>query len=114
MAPELTEPKVMPVWHRDKFPNPNIKLGPLPELLVLALEWTTSCSTSPRPTWTTSRGSTRSTAASSALLLGGFDGLTAKLWQCHTRALALHPRVAEKVLASSMAWFAAPAMAGEA
>jgi hypothetical protein len=39
LARGLPEPRVKPVWGRDSFPDPDIKLGPLPELPVLALEY---------------------------------------------------------------------------
>ncbi|CAD6344114.1 unnamed protein product [Miscanthus lutarioriparius] len=92
MARGLTEPKVMPVWHREKFPNPNIKPGPLPELPVLALDYVVL--DFPTPYIDDLK---RQYKAHSGKFCSGFDVLTAKLWQCRTRALALDPTTEVKL-----------------
>jgi len=92
MARGLTEPKVLPVWHREKFPNPNIKPGPLPELPVLALDYIVL--DFPTPYIDDLK---RQYKAHSGKFCSGFDVLTAKLWQCRTRALALDPATEVKL-----------------
>nr|CAB3471926.1 unnamed protein product [Digitaria exilis] len=84
MARGLTEPKVKPVWHREKFPNPKIKPGPLPELPVLALDYIVL----DFPTGYLD-DLKKQYKAHSGKFCSGFDVLTAKLWQCRTRALNL-------------------------
>ncbi|KAL6626888.1 hypothetical protein ACP70R_030614 [Stipagrostis hirtigluma subsp. patula] len=86
MARGLPEPKVMPVWDREKFPNPKIKPGPLPELPVLALDYIVL-------DFPTSYidGLKKQYKEHSGKFCSGFDVLTAKLWQCRTRALNLEP-----------------------
>lgn len=92
MARGLAEPRVLPVWHREKFPDPSIKPGPLPELPVLALDYVVL----DFPTAYID-GLKREYKAHSGRFCSGFDVLTAKLWQCRTRALALDPAAEVKL-----------------
>jgi len=86
MARGLPEPLVKPVWDREKFPNPKIKPGPLPELPILALDYTVI----DFPTDYINKLKSQYIAYSGKIC-SGFDVLTAKLWQCRTRALNLAP-----------------------
>lgn len=92
MARGLPEPAVKPVWDREKFPNPSIKPGPLPELPVLALDYIVL----DFPT-TYIDGLKTQYKAHSGKFCSGFDVLTAKLWQCRTRALNLEPDATVKL-----------------
>jgi hypothetical protein len=92
MARGLPEPNVKPVWDREKFPNPKIKPGPLPQLPVLALDYIvldfpTSYIDDLKKQY----------KAHSGKFCSGFDVLTAKLWQCRTRALNLEPEAEVKL-----------------
>ncbi|VAH57858.1 unnamed protein product [Triticum turgidum subsp. durum] len=92
MARGLPEPAVKPVWDREKFPNPSIKPGPLPELPVLALDYIVL----DFPTGYID-GLKTQCKAHSGKFCSGFDVLTAKLWQCRTRALNLEPEATVKL-----------------
>uniref|UniRef100_A0ACD5VPS5 Uncharacterized protein n=1 Tax=Avena sativa TaxID=4498 RepID=A0ACD5VPS5_AVESA len=92
MARGLPEPTVKPVWDREKFPNPSIKPGPLPELPVLALDYIVL----DFPTAYID-GLKTQYKAHSGKFCSGFDVLTAKLWQCRTRALNLEPDATVKL-----------------
>jgi Transferase family len=86
MARGLTRPLVMPVWDREKFPDPKIKPSPLPELPMLSLDYVTvdfpmDYINKLKSQYMECTGKICST----------FDILTAKLWQCRTRALDLQP-----------------------
>ncbi|GJN05582.1 hypothetical protein PR202_ga23224 [Eleusine coracana subsp. coracana] len=75
-----------------QFPNPKIKPGPLPELPVLALDYIvldfpTSYIDDLKKQY----------KAHSGKFCSGFDVLTAKLWQCRTRALNLEPEAEVKL-----------------
>ena len=92
MARGLPEPTVKSVWDREKFANPSIKPGPLPELPVLALDYIVL----DFPT-TYIDGLKTQYKAHSGKFCSGFDVLTAKLWQCRTRALNLEPDATVKL-----------------
>ncbi|BAB03362.1 putative taxadien-5-alpha-ol O-acetyltransferase [Oryza sativa Japonica Group] len=92
MARGLPEPRVKPVWDREKFPNPSIKPGPLPGLPVLALDYIVL----DFPTGYID-GLKAQYKAHSGKFCSGFDVLTAKLWQCRTRALNLEPGATVKL-----------------
>lgn len=86
MARGLPEPLVMPVWDREKFPDPKIKPSPIPELPMLALDYvildfSMDYIMKLKCQYMECTGKICST----------FDILTAKLWQCRTRALNLQP-----------------------
>lgn len=86
MARGLPEPLVMPVWDREKFPNPKIKPGPLPELPVLALDYIIL----DFPTDYINKLKSQY-LEHSGKHCSGFDVLTAKLWQSRTRAMNIDP-----------------------
>lgn len=86
MARGLEEPLVKPVWDREKFPNPKIKPGPLPELPLLALDYVIL----DFPTDYINKLKSQYIEYSGKIC-SGFDVLTAKLWQCRTRALNIAP-----------------------
>ncbi|KAJ3691934.1 hypothetical protein LUZ60_012284 [Juncus effusus] len=84
MARGLPEPLALPVWDREKFPNPKIKPGPLPELPILALDYQIL----DFPTVYIDKLK-KQYLEHSGKFCSGFDVLTAKLWQCRTRAMNL-------------------------
>ena len=92
LARGLPEPRVKPVWARDRFPDPDIKPGPLPELPVLALDYIVL----DFPTGYID-GLKKQYKEHSGKFCSGFDVLTAKLWQCRTRALNLEPNAEVKL-----------------
>ncbi|KAJ1259751.1 hypothetical protein BS78_10G180200 [Paspalum vaginatum] len=87
LARGLPEPRVKPVWGRDRFPDPDIKPGPLPELPVLALEYIAFDFPA------SYLGSVKSqyAAHTGGKICSGFDVVIAKLWQCRTRAIDAAP-----------------------
>lgn len=92
MARGLAKPLVMPVWDREKFPDPKIKPSPLPELPILALDYAIidfpiDYINKLKSQYMECTGKFCST----------FDILTAKLWQCRTRALNLQPESTVKL-----------------
>ncbi|KAF8737090.1 hypothetical protein HU200_014205 [Digitaria exilis] len=83
LARGLPEPRVKPVWARDRFPDPDIKPGPLPELPVLALEYIAF----DFPATYIDKLKSQYAAFTGGNICSGFDVLIAKLWQCRTRAI---------------------------
>nr|CAB3468301.1 unnamed protein product [Digitaria exilis] len=83
IARGLPEPRVKPVWARDRFPDPDIKPGPLPELPVLALEYIAF----DFPATYIDKLKSQYAAFTGGNICSGFDILIAKLWQCRTRAI---------------------------
>lgn len=84
LARGLPEPRVRPVWGRDRFPDPDIKPGPLPELPALALEYIAF----DFPTAYLDELKSQYAASTGGKFCSGFDIVIAKLWQCRTRAIA--------------------------
>ncbi|KAL6838747.1 hypothetical protein ACP4OV_031461 [Aristida adscensionis] len=93
LARGLPEPRVKPVWDREKFPNPKIKPGPLPSLPVLALDYTVL----DFPASYIHGLKRQYEEHAGGKFCSGFDVLTAKLWQCRTRALNLAPGAEAKL-----------------
>lgn len=83
LARGLPEPRVKPIWGRDRFPDPDIKPGPLPELPVLALEYIAF----DFPTAYLDKLKSQYAASTGGKICSGFDIVIAKLWQCRTRAI---------------------------
>ncbi|KAJ4789206.1 HXXXD-type acyl-transferase family protein [Rhynchospora pubera] len=84
MARGLPEPLVLPVWDRQNFPDPKIKPSPIPELPVLALDYVILDFSMDYIKKLKSKY-----MDFSGKICSTFDILTAKLWQCRTRALDL-------------------------
>ncbi|KAJ3686591.1 hypothetical protein LUZ61_015755 [Rhynchospora tenuis] len=84
MARGLPEPLVLPVWDRENFPDRKIKPSPLPELPVLTIEYVILDFSMDYIKKLKSRY-----MDFSGKICSTFDILTAKLWQCRTRALDL-------------------------
>ncbi|KAL6839511.1 hypothetical protein ACP4OV_030781 [Aristida adscensionis] len=84
LARGLPEPRVKPVWGRERFPDPDIKPGPLPELPVLALEYIAF----DFPVAYLDKIKSQYAVLTGGKLCSGFDIVIAKLWQCRTRATA--------------------------
>ncbi|XP_062232689.1 acyl transferase 10-like [Phragmites australis] len=93
LARGLPEPRVKPVWGRDRFPDPDIKPGPLPELPVLALEYIAF----DFPAAYLNKLKSQYAASTGGKLCSGFDIVIAKLWQCRTRATVPAPGVDVKL-----------------
>nr|ACG47433.1 3-N-debenzoyl-2-deoxytaxol N-benzoyltransferase [Zea mays] len=87
LARGLPEPRVRPVWGRDRFPDPDIKPGPLPELPALALEYIAF----DFPTAYLDELKSQYASSTGGKICSGFDIVIAKLWQCRTRAIAAAP-----------------------
>jgi hypothetical protein len=83
LARGLPEPRVKPVWARDRFPDPDIKPGPLPELPVLALEYIAF----DFPAAYLGKLKSQYAASTGGKICSAFDIVIAKLWQCRTRAI---------------------------
>ncbi|KAM3212199.1 hypothetical protein ACQJBY_065334 [Aegilops geniculata] len=83
LARGLPEPRVKPVWGRDRFPDPDIKPGPLPELPALALEYIAF----DFPVAYIDKIKTQYSEFTGGKHCSGFDIVIAKLWQCRTRAI---------------------------
>ncbi|KQK17830.1 acyl transferase 10 [Brachypodium distachyon] len=83
LARGLQEPRVKPVWARDRFPDPDIQPGPLPELPVLALEYIAF----DFPVTYIDKIKSEYNACSGGKHCSGFDIVIAKLWQSRTRAI---------------------------
>ncbi|KAL6603867.1 hypothetical protein ACP70R_044228 [Stipagrostis hirtigluma subsp. patula] len=83
LARGLPEPRVKPVWGRDRFPDPDIKPGPLPELPALALEYIAF----DFPVAYLDKLKSQYAEFTGGKLCSGFDIVIAKLWQCRTRAI---------------------------
>ncbi|KAI4971778.1 acyl transferase 10-like [Hordeum vulgare subsp. vulgare] len=83
LARGLPEPRVKPVWGRDRFPDPDIKPGPLPELPVLALEYIAF----DFPVAYLDKIKLQYSDFTGGKHCSGFDIVIAKLWQCRTRAI---------------------------
>ncbi|RCV22512.1 hypothetical protein SETIT_4G226600v2 [Setaria italica] len=83
LARGLPEPRVKPVWARDRFPDPDIKPGPLPELPVLALEYIAF----DFPAAYIGKLKSQYAASTGGKICSAFDIVIAKLWQCRTRAI---------------------------
>jgi len=83
LARGLPEPRVKPVWGRDRFPDPDIKPGPLPELPVLALEYIAF----DFPVAYLDKIKSQYSEFTRGKHCSGFDIVIAKLWQCRTRAI---------------------------
>ncbi|XP_010915023.2 acyl transferase 9 [Elaeis guineensis] len=88
IARGLPEPTVKPVWNREAFPNPKIKPGPLPDLPNLALEYSAVDFPLDYINQLKNRFMEHTGRRCST-----FDVLTAKAWQCRTKALKLAPDV---------------------
>lgn len=87
LARGLPEPRVKPVWARDRFPDPDIKPGALPELPVLALEYIAF----DFPAAYLDKLKSQYAAYTGGKFCSGFDIVIAKLWQCRTRAVVPAP-----------------------
>ncbi|PAN23475.1 hypothetical protein PAHAL_4G095100 [Panicum hallii] len=87
LARGLPEPRVKPVWARDRFPDPDIKPGPLPELPVLALEYIAF----DFPAAYLTKLKSQYAASTGGKICSAFDVVIAKLWQCRTRATEAAP-----------------------
>ncbi|CAN6194601.1 unnamed protein product [Urochloa humidicola] len=83
LARGLPEPRVKPVWARDRFPDPDIRPGPLPELPVLALEYIAF----DFPADYLGKLKSQYAASTGGKICSAFDIVIAKLWQCRTRAI---------------------------
>ncbi|CAN6169542.1 unnamed protein product [Urochloa humidicola] len=83
LARGLPEPRVKPIWARDRFPDPDIKPGPLPELPVLALEYIAF----DFPADYLGKLKSQYAASTGGKICSAFDIVIAKLWQCRTRAI---------------------------
>uniref|UniRef100_A0A0D9WRS0 Uncharacterized protein n=1 Tax=Leersia perrieri TaxID=77586 RepID=A0A0D9WRS0_9ORYZ len=85
LARGLPEPRVKPiVWARDRYPDPEIKPGPLPDLPVLPLQYIAFDFPA---TYLANLKSDYSAAAGKKQFCSAFDIVIAKLWQCRTRAI---------------------------
>ncbi|CAN6201222.1 unnamed protein product [Urochloa humidicola] len=84
LARGLPEPRVKPVWARDRFPDPDIRPGPLPELPALALEYIAF----DFPADYLTKLKSQYAASTGGKICSAFDVVIAKLWQCRTRAIA--------------------------
>ncbi|OEL30472.1 Methanol O-anthraniloyltransferase [Dichanthelium oligosanthes] len=87
LARGMPEPRMKPVWARDRYPDPDIKPGPLPELPVLALEYIAF----DFPTVYLDKLKSQHAASTGGKICSGFDIVIAKLWQCRTRAIGAAP-----------------------
>jgi len=87
LARGLPEPRVKPVWARDRFPDPDIKPGPLPELPALALEYLAF----DFPAAYIAELKSQYAASTGGKICSAFDIVVAKLWQCRTRAIGAAP-----------------------
>ncbi|XP_052158143.1 acyl transferase 10 [Oryza glaberrima] len=94
LARGLPEPRVKPIWARDRFPDPDIKPGPLPELPVLPLQYIAF--DFPAAYLGKLKAQYAGTAGASKIC-SAFDIVIAKLWQCRTRAIAADPAAAVKL-----------------
>jgi hypothetical protein len=83
LARGLPEPRVKPVWGRDRFPDPDIMPGPLPELPALALEYIAF----DFPVSYLDKIKSQYSEFTGGKHCSGFDIVIAKLWQCRTRAI---------------------------
>ncbi|XP_044959182.1 acyl transferase 10-like [Hordeum vulgare subsp. vulgare] len=83
LARGLPEPRVKPVWGRDRFPDPEIKPGPLPELPALALEYIAF----DFPVAYLDKIKSQYFEFTGGRHCSAFDIVIAKLWQCRTRAI---------------------------
>ncbi|RLN13052.1 methanol O-anthraniloyltransferase-like [Panicum miliaceum] len=87
LARGLPEPRVKPVWAPDRFPDPDIKPGPLPELPALALEYMAF----DFPAAYLGKLKSQYAASTGGKICSAFDIVIAKLWQCRTRAIGAAP-----------------------
>ncbi|CAL5042103.1 unnamed protein product [Urochloa decumbens] len=93
LARGLPEPRVKPVWARDRFPDPDIRPGPLPELPVLALEYIAF----DFPADYLGKLKSQYAASTGGKICSAFDIVIAKLWQCRTRAITSSSAAAAEV-----------------
>ncbi|KAG8075392.1 hypothetical protein GUJ93_ZPchr0006g44357 [Zizania palustris] len=87
LARGLPEPRVRPCWARDRFPDPDIKPGPLPELPVLPLQYIAF----DFPAAYLAKLKAQYAATTGGKFCSAFDVVIAKLWQCRTRAIGAEP-----------------------
>ncbi|XP_006656201.1 acyl transferase 10-like [Oryza brachyantha] len=88
LARGLPEPRVKPVvWGRERFPDPDIKPGPLPELPVLPLQYIAF----DFPAAYLGKLKAQYAASTGGKICSAFDVVIAKLWQCRTRAIGPGP-----------------------